>query len=72
MTSENSFHVFNYMDRSCSRWSDAMDTPTTSNTSDAESNAICCAQCQCACWPLIFVFDILSCPFRFCIHLSKN
>ncbi len=71
-SSESSFVVFNYMDKSCSSWATAMDTPIRNATSDAQSNEICCAQCQCFCWPLIFVFDILSCPFRLCIYCKNK
>ncbi len=49
-----------------------MDTNTT-NMSDAQSTAICCAGLRCFLfWPLYLVGDILSCPFRGCIHLKNR
>jgi hypothetical protein len=71
MTDE-SFKVFNYMDKSCSSWNIAMDTAITSSTTDAQSTKICCSQCQCCFWPLILIFDILSCPFRACIYCKNK
>ncbi len=72
MASENSFSVFNYMDKSCSSWSNAMDVMPSSSMSDSQSTDVCCRQCQCVCWPCIFIFDILSCPFRFCVYKSRS
>ena len=67
------FHVFNYTQNAFNKCTTACDTPTMMNQSDAESNKQCCDECRCLlCWPLILVFDILSCPFRGCIHLKKN
>ena len=67
------FHVFNYTQNASIKCFEAMDTPTRTNQSDAESNKLCCDEMKCCfCWPLILVFDILSCPFRGCIHLKKN
>jgi hypothetical protein len=67
------FHVFNYTQNASNKCFESMDTPTMSNQSDAESNKLCCDEMKCFfCWPLILVFDILSCPFRGCIHLKNN
>ncbi len=67
------FYVFNYTQEVARKCVNAMDTPTRTNQSDAESNALCCDELKCCfCWPLFLVFDILSCPFRGCIHLKNN
>ncbi len=75
-TNENNiepFHVFNYTQNAGSKCIRAMDTPTMTNQSDAESTRLCCDELQCCfCWPVIMLFDILSCPFRGCMHLKKT
>jgi hypothetical protein len=67
------FHVFNYTQNAGSKCVQAMDTPTRSNQSDAETTELCCNELKCLfCWPLYLLFDILSCPFRGCIHLKSK
>ncbi len=67
------FHVFNYTETAFKNCTNAMDTPTRENQSDAESNKLCCDEMFCCfCWPITLLVDILSCPFRGCIHLKKK
>ncbi len=67
------FHVFNYTQNAMNKCTTACDTPTRMDQSDAETNRLCCDECTCVfCWPVILLFDILSCPFRGCIHLKKK
>ncbi len=69
----NNFHVFNYTQNAFNKCTIACDTPTRANQSDAESNQLCCDEIQCCfCWPVILLVDILTCPFRGCIHLKKT
>jgi hypothetical protein len=62
---ETSFSFFHYTKNSCKRCCIAIDTPTMTNQSDAESSRICREQCEFVCWPFCITFDIISCPCRF-------
>ena len=72
MSSEDSFRVFNYMDKSCTSCNIAMNASINKNTSDAETTRICCNQCQFWCWPLIIITDLLTCPFRLCCYYKNR
>ncbi len=72
MTTEKSFQFFNYTEKSCESCCDAMDVMPNLSRSDNEDSKIHCAQCQWICWPLIVIFDILSCPCRFCIYCKNK
>ena len=72
INNKETFHVFNYTENSINKCGESMDTLPTMNTTDAESNEQCCNCLQCMfCCPVILVFDIVSCPFRFCMY-KKN
>jgi hypothetical protein len=67
------FYVFNYTQNSVSKCTQAMNTRPSLNQSDSKSNELCCNEVQCCfCWPIILLVDILSCPFRGCMHLKKT
>jgi hypothetical protein len=69
---KETFHVFNYTENSVKKCGQSMDARPTAHTTDAESTEQCCNCLQCMfCWPAILMFDILSCPIRFCMH-KKN
>jgi hypothetical protein len=68
----STFNFFNYTCNSCERCFIAIDTPTMTNQSDAESSKLCLQQCEWICWPLCFTFDIISCPCRFSHYAYHN
>ena len=75
MASNNnsSFHIFNYTDHHALKCTNAMNTSPSPTRSDAENTKLCCDELKCCfCWPLFLVFDILSCPFRLCIHCKES
>jgi hypothetical protein len=66
------FRIFEYTNKTMNDCFYCMDTPTD-NMSDAESSDVCCkGMCCLVFWPLHIVVDILSCPFRGCIHLKNR
>ncbi len=69
---ETSFNFFHYTKNSCERCTDACDTPTRENQSDAESNEICCKQCEWLFWPFCITFDMISCPCRLSYFAYHN
>ncbi len=68
----SSFSFFHYTKNSCERCCIAIDTPTMTNQSDAESSRICCESCEFICWPLCITFDIISCPCRLSYFAYHN
>ncbi len=61
---KNCFNPLQYTTQSCiSCWA-AIDAHVPANASDSERGDQCARECQWMCWPLIFTFDIASCPFR--------
>jgi hypothetical protein len=73
MSSDNdSFHVFNYMEKYSTNCMNSLNTMPSSDHSDAQTTELCCAECKCMFgWPLILLFDILSLPFRLCHHYCE-
>jgi hypothetical protein len=68
-----SFSVLKYTSKLFENCHQAMNTSVTSDMSDAQTNELCCDQCKFfICWPLAFIFDILSCPIRGCMHIKNN
>lgn len=58
------FKIFDY---TCETYNDfwlACDTPM--GRGDSERSKLCCRQCQFWCLPFCCIFDIISCPVRFC------
>ncbi len=69
---ETSFSFFHYTKNSFERCCIAIDTPTMTNQSDAESSRICCESCEFVCWPFCITFDIISCPCRLSYFAYHN
>ena len=65
--SSNRFNPFHYTYTSVTNCCNAMDSNPSSANSDQQREENCCTECQWLCWPLIFTFDVISCPIR-CGH----
>jgi hypothetical protein len=61
---KNCFNPLQYTSNSCSSCWEAIDSTLPASASDAERGDQCAKECQWLCWPVIFTFDIASCPFR--------
>ncbi len=61
---KNCFNPFYYTTMSCDSCWKAIDSSLPADASDAQRGDKCYEECQWICWPLIFTFDIVSCPFR--------
>lgn len=68
---ENKFTIFNYSDKTCSNVENACNTSTT-DMSDSQRGDVACRECSVFCLPLIFIIDIITCPFRGCIYLYNK
>ncbi len=69
MTSQKEFHVFHYTRKSMISCCEAIDTGISANASDAERGDKHCKECQWCCWPMIFIVDIITLPYRGPKHL---
>jgi hypothetical protein len=68
-----SFKIFKYTTMGANDCIIAAEHMPSENTTDAQSNEICCGCMKCTlCWPLYIVADILSCPIRGCIHIKNK
>jgi hypothetical protein len=67
------FIIFKTTNIACNGLYKSMDSMPTINQTDSESSVICCG-CLVGlfCWPLTLLYDILSCPFRGCIHCKNS
>jgi hypothetical protein len=72
MSETSTFNFFHYTSQSCDSCCNAIDTPASSNRSDAESSEQCRNECQWLCWPLCITFDIISCPCRASHYVYHN
>ena len=76
--SENNFVCCYYLNNSYIDMCNACETPHStlgSNTprlSDKQENDLACRECQCICWPLCIVADIITCPYRFGKHIHNK
>lgn len=58
------FNPFYYTTSSCKSCCNAINSSVPANASDAQRGDQSAKECQWLCWPVIFAFDIVSCPFR--------
>ena len=65
--SSNRFNPFYYTYTSVTSCCHAINTNPSAANSDQQREENCCTECQWLCWPVCFVFDIVSCPIR-CGH----
>ncbi len=66
---QKKFYFFHYTRKSVISCCIAIDSGTPANASDAQRNDKACAECQWMCWPMVFVFDIVTFPYRGPKHL---
>ena len=59
-----SFNPLYYTTNSCTSCCEAFDSSLPADASDSQRGDHCAKECQWLCWPVIFSFDIVSCPFR--------
>ena len=74
MSSDNdSFHVFNYMEKYSTNCMNSLNTVRSSEHSDAQTTELCCAECKCMFgWPFILLLDIFSIPCRLWCHCKNK
>ena len=70
--SEKEFHVFHYTRKSVISCCIAIDSTLPANASDAQRGDQACAECQWLCWPMVFVVDVITLPYRGPKHLIKK
>lgn len=66
------FIIFKCMTESINSCWEAFDTSLPKGASDAERSDLCCRQCQCFCFPIFLVYDIVSCPIRGTYYCAEN
>jgi hypothetical protein len=72
MTHNKKFYFFHYTRKSMNSCCNAMDTGIPADASDAQRGEQCRNECQWCCWPMIFVVDIITLPYRGPKHLIKK
>ena len=72
MTSQKKFYFFHYTRKSVNSCCIAIDSGVSADASDSERGDQACRECQFWCWPMVFVIDILTLPYRGPKHLIKK